>query len=443
MNACLAQLSDLVRQEAGIELPAHRHGALHAALSRVAPGLDPCAFLRAATGSQPGGRDLVDGLIDEVTVQESSFLRDPAQFRTIDWRRVHAACQAAGADRVRVWSSGCAHGEEAYTLALLAAEAFAPDPAPVSVLGTDISARALDAASAGRFGRRAIRAVSAEDRQRYFKQQDDGTYVVGDRLRAMVRFGRHNLARDPFPPAGESAFDVIACRNVLIYLGAPVAARVIDGLEMALRPGGMLLLGAADALFLTTKASRRPPKKAAHGALSQPAHPAPHKTARKAPGSAPVPSPRAPARADSTPRRPLGRVATASREDRLAAVLDAANQGRRDQARAHVTALLTENPMDAQVQFVHGLIALEAGDAQAATAALRRALYADSKFALAAFTLGRAYDALGDAAAARRSYRHALRHLDPDDQRHDVLLKHVDIGDIAAACRTRLAGGQQ
>ena len=416
MTRCLAQVSALVREEAGIVLPAHRHGALRAALRRVAPGLDSCAFVREAT-RRPGGRELVDRLIDEVTVQESSFLRDRAQLDLIDWRGLRAAGQAAGTSTshlVRVWSSGCAHGEEAYTLALHACEAFAPLPAPVSVLGTDISARAVATASAGRYGKRAIRAVSAHTRKQYFEQQSDGTYLVGDRLRAMVRFARHNLAHDPFPPSGESAFDLIACRNVLIYLGAPLAERVIDGLERALRPGGVLVLGAADALL-------------------RPAKP-PQVTAR--------PVPPAPSRSAARLRRPLGRPPTLSREARLAAALDAADRGRRDEAHAQVTAMLAEDPLDAEVQFVHGLIALEAGDPGAAAAALRRALYTDARFALAAFTLGRAYDALGDGPAARRSYRHALTHLDPDDQRHEVLLKHVDIGDIAAACRARLAGGQ-
>ncbi len=350
MTRCLAQVSALVREEAGIVLPAHRHGALRAALRRVAPGLDSCAFVREAT-RRPGGRELVDRLIDEVTVQESSFLRDRAQLDLIDWRGLRAAGQAAGTSTshlVRVWSSGCAHGEEAYTLALHACEAFAP------------------------------------------------------------------LPHDPFPPSGESAFDVIACRNVLIYLGAPLAERVIDGLERALRPGGVLVLGAADALL-------------------RPAKP-PQVTAR--------PVPPAPSRSAARLRRPLGRPPTLSREARLAAALDAADRGRRDEAHAQVTAMLAEDPLDAEVQFVHGLIALEAGDPGAAAAALRRALYTDARFALAAFTLGRAYDALGDGPAARRSYRHALTHLDPDDQRHEVLLKHVDIGDIAAACRARLAGGQ-
>src|ERR1035441_9045001 len=81
----------------------------------------------------------------------------------------------------------------------------------------------------------------------------------------------------------------------------------------------------------------------------------------------------------------------------------------------------------------------EAARARAA-AALRRALCTDALFALAAFSLGRAYDALGDAPAARRAYERALRTIDADDQRYERMLQQVDIGDVAAACRTRLAG---
>jgi len=126
-------------------------------------------------------------------------------------------------------------------------------------------------------------------------------------------------------------------------------------------------------------------------------------------------------------------------EQRLAAALDAAGKGNRDGAIAQVRLLLGENALDADAHFVDGLVALEAGRPSEAVAALRRALFADSRFALAAFTLGRAYDVLGDTLAARRSYQLALRTLDPADDRHRQLLQQVDIGDIAAACRVRLA----
>jgi tetratricopeptide (TPR) repeat protein len=127
------------------------------------------------------------------------------------------------------------------------------------------------------------------------------------------------------------------------------------------------------------------------------------------------------------------------REQRLAAALDGADQGDRDGALAHVASLLADDPLDADAHFVDGLVALEAGRPAQAAAALRRALCADPSFGLAAFTLGRAYDGLGDTQAARRSYELALRTLDPEDERHGRMLQQVDIGDIAAACRARLA----
>jgi Tfp pilus assembly protein PilF len=105
-----------------------------------------------------------------------------------------------------------------------------------------------------------------------------------------------------------------------------------------------------------------------------------------------------------------------------------------------VASLIKDDPLDSDAQFIRGLVRLEAGDPAGATVALRRALYADGDFALAAFTLGRAFDALGDEPAALRSYRQALLTLNPDDDRHNLMLQQVDIGDIAAACRTRLGG---
>ena len=110
-------------------LSADRETAILAALNRAAPGLDPDAFVRA-TLRRDGGHDLVDRLIDEVTVQETSFVRDRDQLDAIPWRRLLESARATGSGAVRIWTAGCATGEEAYTLALLAAEALAPERAP-------------------------------------------------------------------------------------------------------------------------------------------------------------------------------------------------------------------------------------------------------------------------------------------------------------------------
>ena len=215
---------------------------------------------------------------------------------------------------------------------------------------------------------------------------------------------------DPVPPSGESHFDLVVCRNVLIYFDPPTIAQVLEWLERSLRPDGVLVLGAADALHRTVG------------------------TAQPIPG----PQPRRP------PRRPLGqppvgRPLPPAREQRLAAALDAAGNGDREGALAQVRSLLGENALDADAHFVHGLVGLGAGRPAEAAGALRRALFADPSFGLAAFTLGRAYDELGDTLAARRSYQVALRTLDPADDRHRQMLQQIGIADITAACRLRLA----
>jgi len=399
-------IADLVRRETGIVLPPNREAAIIAAMRRAAPDLDPAAFVRAVSG--PGGdQGLLNRLIDEVAIQETAFVRDRIQFDEIEWHRLLRGDLAMGSGTIRVWAAGCASGEEAYTLALLAAEAFAPAPPPVDVLGTDVSGAALAAATAGRYGERAMRGIRLAQRERYFDRQADGSYLVGHHLRSLTRFRRHNLVRDPAPPADESHFDLVVCRNVLIYFDPPTIARVIEALERSLRRGGVLVLGAADALHRIADPPARERRQ-----------------------------PRTPRR----PRqRPLAGQPPPSREQRLAAALDAAGNGDRHGAAAQVRSLLGENALDADAHFIDGLVALESGRPEQAAAALRRALFADSRFALAAFTLGRAYDALGDTLAARRSYLLALRTLDPADDRHRQLLQQVGIGDIAAACRVRLA----
>ncbi len=409
----IAAVAEFIRRETGIALTAASETAVRAALRRAAPDLDPGDFMRAAA-DPVRGRSLVERLIDEVTVQETTFVRDRDQLDSIPWHGLLRSARAAGSAVIRVWSAGCATGEEPYTLALLAAEAFAPAPPPVDVLGTDISGGAIAAATAARYRERAIRALDAPLRRRYLELQGDGSYLVSQRLRELVRFRRHNLVRDPAPPPGEAGFDIITCRNVLIYFEAPVAERVLEGLDSALRPDGKLLLGVADALRCTFPIASpgSPGNRANHPQAAQPG------------GRSPVPRPR------TLPRKSKGQ--------RLAAALAAAGKGYRDAALAEVQSLLVRNPLDPDAHFVYGLIVLEAGEPARAVAAFRRALYTDPTFALAAFTLGCAHDALGDKAAARRAYEQALRTLDPADTRHELLLQQIDIGDIAAACQTRL-----
>lgn len=400
--AGLGEVAELIRRETGIILPASRQTALRSALRQAAPGLDPDGFLREAADPVRGPA-MVDRLVDAVTTQETSFARDQRQFDAIDWRALLTQAMEAGDSAIRVWSAGCATGEEVYTLAIRACDAFDPNPAPVDILGTDISPAALAAARVGRYRPRAVRTLGVASRHRHLRFGDDGIYRVSRHLRHLVRFRRHNLIREPVPPPGESPFDLIVCRNVLIYFEPDVAARLIGDLERAMRQGGMLILGAVDALY-RDRGSRATQ-------FAAPVGPAPD-----------------------------GGQPSLTRGERLALALRAADHGDQEGSLAQVGLLLKAEPLDADAHFVEGLVRLGGGDAAGAVAALRRALYSDATFALAAFTLGRAYDALGDPEAARRSYQGALRTIDIGDERHDFLLQQVDLADICAACRVRLGG---
>jgi chemotaxis protein methyltransferase CheR len=407
VRPALQEIADLVRREIGLMLRDNQETALEAAIRRSGVP-DPQTFLRLAEDPL-AGRAAIDRLIDHVTVQETYFLRERGQLESIAWRLLLQVAHEAGASTIRVWVAACATGEEAYTLAMLASEAFAPAAPPVDILATDISHAALEHAERGRYRPRSVQQLPTHLRSRWLLPTGDGEFEVDDRLRDLVRFRRHNLVRDAVPPIGEDRFDFVVCRNVLIYFDTPTVEKVIGSLESAVRPAGTLLLGAADTLCGSAT------RLAAAGAPPQ---------AARAKRSAESP----------TLRRPLGRE-----EDLLDQALLAADASRWTDALAIVARLLREEPLNADAYFVRGLVELEQGESDAAIHSFRRALYVDPAFGLAAFKLGRAYDVAGDLVAARRAYEQALRSLTPEEGRHERTLAQVDLGDVAAACRSRLA----
>jgi chemotaxis protein methyltransferase CheR len=408
VTTALDKIADVILHESGVLMKPSQRNALRLAIARVAPGTDPITFLGRVSG--PGGRELRTRLIEEVTVQETSFLRDHGQLASIDWSLLHEAAIASGSSAVRVWSAACATGEEVYSLALLACEAFGTDTPPVRILGTDISGAALERARRGSYGPRAARTLDAAKIDRYFEERVGGV-VVREQLRRLARFERHNLIRDPVPPAGEAPFHLILCRNILIYFEPDTAESVVASLERALHRCGSLVLGAPDALCVS--GVRTPPP--ARDRADAPVEP----TARAL-------------------RRPLGRAPTESAEERLARAVSAADSGRHDDAIRESSALLAQDPMNADAYFLRGLVQLEAGDAGAAVKSLRGALYVHPSFGAAAFKLGRAYEAVGDRNAARRAYEQALRTIEHGEDNHEPVIDQVDQEDIAAACEARI-----
>jgi len=431
MSKTLAAVVELVRRETGVVIKDPQLPALAAALERIAPGVGAEQLMVAISSAAHG--TLLHRLVDEVTVQETYFFRELRELETIEWQALLGAARESGFGVVRVWVTACSTGEEAYSLAILASEAFGRTDPPVTILATDVSSAALERAAAGAgYSERSVRNLSQQLRQRYLFHED-GRYRVKDTLKALVRFRHHNLIVDPAPPLGEVHFDVIACRNVLIYFDLPSVQQVLRSLETALRPEGRLILGAADRLTGTAADFGR----AAPPAVERRRRRAPKRSLRRPLGLELVAT--APVGLGEERGEDVDMPAPRRRaQDRIEDALIAADEGDLDGAIEIVEALLAGNPMLADGHFIRGLVELESGDARAAAASLRRSLYLDPSFGLAAFELGRAHDASGDGTAARRAYEQALRTLDPADERHQAILDQVDLGDVAAACTARL-----
>lgn len=202
---------------------------------------DTADYLARLQGDDPA----LDALLAALSLHVSQFFRDPGTFRTLEAQILPDLCRrarAAGSAELQLWSVGCAGGEEAYSLALLVDD-LAPAGLAVSILGTDVSAPALESARAGRYAPARLAAVPAKVLDRYFTREGDD-YRLSSAVRDRVSFARHDLlAAEDFPAA-----DLILCRNVLIYFTRAEQERVVARFAAALPAGGVLVLGGTETL---------------------------------------------------------------------------------------------------------------------------------------------------------------------------------------------------
>ncbi len=183
-----------------------------------------------------------DALLERLTIKVSRFFRDPATFDAL--RAALPALRAGREGALRIWSAGCGQGEEAYSLAML----LAPEQphGARDVVATDIDPAALAAAARGSYALAALADVPAPLRARWFVVDSAaGTCRVAPGLRARVEFRAHDLAGSTVAPDGRR-FDLVCCRNVLIYLGPRLQLQVERLLVESLAPGGLLCLGEAE-----------------------------------------------------------------------------------------------------------------------------------------------------------------------------------------------------
>jgi chemotaxis protein methyltransferase CheR len=483
----LVALAALLKERVGLNIRPDGHGALRIAVAARLEDPEPpaadadgyLALLRSAAGDEELRR-----LLPLVTVGKTSFFRDGRQFAALEAVLPGLLARPrAGGRRVAIWSAGCATGEEPYSIAMTAAEAGA-GPEQAEILATDVNPEAVAYAARGEYEPRKLRDVPEPLLSRYFDPHDDRHLVRSSLRNLLTAIRPHNLVSSVFPrPSASGGWDVIFCRNVIIYFDTATTQQVLTQFHEALAPGGYLFLGYSESLFrlfegfeLTEVAGaflyRRsrtvqrvgPPLPAGHRPhlvpmpnappavqhlhlrLPEPAHP----SVPPQPEPAAVEPPLAPQEfldaavalfADGrfgAARELLERLLERGGED-LAVRLTLANLygilRQRDSAqRCYLSALALE-PLSAEAHLFFGIHLLSAGQAEEAAQELSRALFLDPDLSLGHYYLGRCREAQQDVQRARLAYRNAVEAFRrrPEGKRQAFLGYYPDIPEDGSA----------
>lgn len=456
-DPAFARLGDLAHAIAGLTFPPNRQPSAEAGMRRAMAtlGLRDATALYQAAEVQGDARDV---LLGELTVGESYFFRDATPLNVVAEEILPARARGHASHRpLRVWSAGCASGEEPYTIAILLRELRWTQP--VRIVGTDVALARLAAARRGRYTRWALRGVSEARVQQWFTQAGS-TFDINGSIRDSVEFEPLNLIDGTHAPIG-GQFDLVLCRNVLIYFELDVVARIAQRLLDALDKDGWLLLGASDpplADLVSCQATmtangmmyRRPGRKGTPARARPVVHartPVPALAMPVVPVLASVtPAPVLAvslvvdaALADPEPQcdDDLGDVAAELASLYLAADYPAvealatralcarpgdesampawvfciravANQGRLHEAGTLCARALELHSLAAELHVLHATLLAQAQWHADAAIAARRAIYLDRRFVMAHMLLGDALSRSGEGAGARRAYENVI-----------------------------------
>jgi chemotaxis protein methyltransferase CheR len=247
--ALLAELVQRIEQRTMMLFGAERRSHLLSTLvsrGRLVSQGDMTAYLQTVLSA--GGETEFMTLIDSLTINETTFFRNVPQMnlfsKVVVPEIVAARRHDKGIKRLNIWSAACSSGQEAYTLAILAYEALRFTPAwDVRVFATDISPTVLEVARLGKYPKARLDTMPPEILRRYFDDLGD-EIKVKDVLRKMITFQTQNL-KDTFSPM---IYDVIFCRNVMIYFSREDQAALVQRFRERLTPGGFLFIGHSESL---------------------------------------------------------------------------------------------------------------------------------------------------------------------------------------------------
>ncbi len=452
-EATLSRVEDVLREASGMTLASSVRRSLSTALTRAAEarGMEISAFLHKLLAREAA---FVESFIEYAVIGETYFFRHPEHLRELA-----RAATLKEEGLFRVWSAGCATGEEAYSIAMTLLAAGLPVER-IRVMATDISSRSLQRARAATYGPWSVRRIEPSMERRFLTPQGD-LVMVNSQARRPVEFQRHNLVLDAAPVADQ---DAVFCRNVLIYFPHELVQQVLTRLIGALTPGGLLFLAPAEipltngmgleqidvqgspvlriprprmaqAVEATPQAAQNPKQELLRKLKAvPPPRPRPAPAPASVPAPAPVPAPQAPPAAAPS-------VSTGS-DDVLRQAHAAAQEGNFDKAeelgREAARKLMPE------AYLLLAMVAEARDNLNGAVDLVRKALYLDPQMALGHATLVTLYTRLNRREEAERARQNALRALDGLDDEH--LLRGVETmtaGGLRQALASRNRTGWQ
>ncbi|MFN3148447.1 CheR family methyltransferase [Bremerella sp.] len=464
-------LRPLVEDETGMDFSGSRFTRLRDAVAKVLARQAGEDQLDVLLHSPQQRACFLEQVTAELTVGESFFFRNEHHMKVLREHVLPDILRENAAKReIRIWSAGCAGGEEPYSLAILLDEILgARQDWRVSILGTDLNPEFLERARGGKYRAWSFRHTHVHENPRYFTPDNNDNFLLAPKIRDVVRFAYLNLVKDvyPSPLTGTLGIDLILFRNVAIYLQQDVTQAILKRFHQSLRPGGWLLLGETEVSTAPTKGfvvrrfdqatfHQRPPmddttlgeQQASVSVLAsmvlqrKDPRPEDHRFApthsKGASASLPdwVPLPKKRTTEQTTKasildqveqlmaghrledaNRAIERVIDTKQRARLRFRLVQAKLETADTAGARkmLERCLVEDPLLIEARLLEASFAEELGDVAKAEQAYRKALYANRNCAMAHFHLALLLQQKGDDAGARRSLKATLKLVEAND----------------------------
>jgi chemotaxis protein methyltransferase CheR len=368
-------------------------------------GLRDCASYMNVLRDSLRGPAEWDALIAEITICETHMFRHAEQFDALrDLVLPDLIARNGSRRRLRIWSAGCATGAETYSMAILLKRELAHLVAgwDVTILGTDINRQCLAQAREGRFDEWTFRATPQELKRDCFLKEGN-FWKISPEYKEGVSFQYHNLVEHSFPSlvSNLSAFDLIACRNVMIYFGPELMQKMIGQFHDCLVPDGWLLVGPAEPnmTYFTSFRTVNAPGVTLYQKGGQEAAKEVPFVYQDLPSVLPPPV-------------TMQRAASESAPPSLADVRQQADRGEWEKSAGSCEHLLKKDNLNPAAHFYHGLILEQMNRHAEAEQSLRRAIYLDRQFIMAHYHLGLFLQDRGDPRRAVRSFENVLELLD-------------------------------